>query len=102
MNNLTKEEVGSYIRFRDEATGVDGVSREYLETLNLDDVRIVEINTVRDRISVGGQQIYKLDSFTPRYDSCAFKPSFAGSQVLLGRVGRTLFFSDGVWFSSYI
>jgi len=100
MNKLTEEEIESYICLKNGSSGVDGISRELLESINLDDVREVEVNTCRDRISIDGEQAFKLDRFTPRSSSYAFKPSFAGRQVLLGRVGRKLFFSNGRWFCS--
>ena len=98
MNKLTDEEIEIYIRPANKSTGVKSITREMLEAVDLDNVREV----VRDGDfikTLEGEKIYKLDRFTPRSGSYAFKPSFAGSQVLIGREGRKLHFSDGRWFA---
>lgn len=98
MSKLTIEEIEKYIKPANEETGVKAITREMLEAIDLDNVREV----VRDGDFIKtpeGVTTYKLDRFTPRSGSYAFKPSFAGSQVLLGREGRELHFSNGRWFA---
>ena len=99
MNRLTKQEIEAYIKPENERQGLDAITREQLEAINLDDV--IELVKDGDRLKTQeGKNAYKLDRFTPRAGSIYFKPSFAGRQVLLGRQGRKLFFSDGRWFAS--
>jgi len=99
MNKLTAEEANKYIKPANKSTGVDAITKESLENIDLD--KVPEVVKHRDRIrDTEGVQLYKLDRFTPRSGSYAFKPSFAGRQVLLGKSGRDLFFSDGRWFAS--
>ena len=99
MNRLTEEEIQKYIKEANSDTGVKAITREMLEKIDLDTVR----DFVRDgdRLKTPeGEQVYKLERFTPRSGSYAFKPSFAGSQILIGKeLGtRELYFSDGRWF----
>lgn len=99
MNKLTSAEINKYVKPANGSTGVDAITKEDLENIDLDKVR--EVVRYGDRIrDTEGVQIYKLDRFTPRSGSYAFKPSFAGRQVLLGKNGRDLFFSNGRWFAS--
>jgi hypothetical protein len=100
MNKLTNEEIKKYEKQANKSTGVDAITIAQLESINLDEVREVELNKTRDRIKINGENVYKLDRFTPRSASYAFKPSFAGKQVLIGRFGRNLIFSNGRWFCS--
>lgn len=101
MNKLTEEEINLYIKQRDNDCEIDGITREYLECIDLD--KVPEVEKRYDRIfNKDGEQLYKLDYFTPRPNSYAFKPSFAGRQVLLGKEGRKLYFSNGRWFSSLL
>ena len=98
---LTDEEIEKYIKPKNEKTGVDAITKEMLSALDLD--KVMEVVRDGDYIRTKeGEQIFKLDRFTPRSNSYAFKPSFAGSQILMGREGRELYFSNGVWFSSCI
>ncbi len=100
MNKLTAAEIIKYTKAVDKSSGVDGITPEVLARIDLSKVREVVRDGDRLMSSAGkqGKQIFKLDNFTPRLKSYFFKPSFAGSQVLLGRQGRELFFSDGRWF----
>ena len=102
MNKLTEEEIVKYIKAPNRETGVKGITRERLESKDLDDVReIIVPNQMLDGSFItdtDGKKLFKYDSFTPRAGSYAFKPSFAGDQILMGRVGRKLYFSDGRWF----
>lgn len=102
MNRLTEEEVLFYIKEANKKTGVDGIKREQLEAIDLDKVAeiIVPSKLIDGAIitDIKGNKLFKYDAFVPRVRSYAFKPSFAGSQVLMGRVGRRLYFSNGVWF----
>jgi len=100
MNKLTEEEILSYIRPRNSLTGVEAITRVYLESLDLD--TIPELIREGEFLVTKTGSAYKFDSFTPRSGSIYFKPSFAGDQVLLGRIGRKLFFSNGRWFAGGI
>jgi len=98
-NKLTASEIESYIQAGNEAQGVRAITREQLEAIELDKVR--DLVHCGDRLKTPeGNNVYKLDRFTPRSGSYAFKPSFAGRQLLLGKQGRRLFFSNGRWFAS--
>ena len=100
-NKLTDEEIHRYMKPANKSEGVDAITREMLESIDLDKVP----DLVRDgeRLKTPeGKNIYKLDRFVPRSGSYAFKPSFAGRQVLLGKQDRDLFFSNGRWFVSSI
>lgn len=99
MNRLTDEEIKKYIKEKNRETGVDGITEERLRSIDLDNVpEVIDqglyIKDKNDKI------IYKYDSFTPKAGSIYLKPSFAGDQVLMGRVGRELLFSNGRWFST--
>lgn len=96
MNKLTEQEIQSYLKPRNKEAGIHAITREMLQDIDLD--KVSELTRDGDRLLLNGVIAYKLDRFAPRAGSYAFKPSFAGSQVLLGRVGRTLYFSNGVWF----
>ena len=99
MEQLTEQEIIKYLKPRNNSTGVDAITQEDLAKIDLNSVR--EVVKKHHRIfSSDGDQIFKFDSFTPRSESYAFKPSFAGRQVLIGREGRELYFSDGRWFCS--
>ena len=102
MNKLTEEEIVKYIKTPNSKTGVKGITRERLESINIDDVREIIVPNPMLNGSVitdtDGEKLFKYDSFTPRAGSYAFKPSFAGDQILMGRVGRKLYFSNGRWF----
>jgi len=97
MNKLTEEEINKYIIPKNHTTGVDAITREYLEQIDLDEVPVV--TRKYDRImDADGKQLFKLDRFTPCANSYAFHPYFAGRQILMGREGRELYFSNGRWF----
>ncbi len=96
MNRLTEEEIAMHIKPRDKDTGVEAITREMLESIDLDTVPEIERTRWGD-ICVNGYH-YNYDSFIPRAGSHAFKPSFAGAQVLIGKEGRILIFSNGRWF----
>lgn len=97
MNRLTEEEILRYICSHNIRTGVDGIYRTDLEDLDLDEVR--DVVRVGNRINdTEGNQIFKLDTSSPKPNSYAYRPSFAGRQVLLGKEGRILYFSHGRWF----
>lgn len=102
MNKLTEQEIESYVMEKNTGTGVDAITREYLETIDLNTVDEINVPPFVDGRCItnkDGKPIFKYDSFTPRAGSIYLKPSFAGSQVLMGRVGRKLYFSNGKWFS---
>lgn len=99
MNKLRPTEIEFYLTQENDAPLIDvGISRQYLESLDLDGVRpLVKIgNTLREPTS--GVCAYHRDTFTPRVCPSRFKPSFRGEQYLMGRQDRTLFFSRGEWF----
>ena len=99
MKRLTKEEMQRYIKPKNIRTGVEAITEEMLCSIDLDVVDVItrEGNTVKT--SDGAK--YKFDSFTPRSDSYAFKPSFAGRQILIGKFENgELLFSNGRWFVS--
>lgn len=94
---LTDEEIKDYIKKENNKTGVDGISEERLKSLDLD--KIPELERSDDCLQeVGGSHVYERDCFTPKAGSIYLKPSFAGRQVLMGRIGRNLYFTHGVWF----
>ena len=102
MNKLTKDEIKLYIKSEDEETGVKAITEDYLRKINLDEVPEISLpEMLIDGACISdlmGKPLYKYDSFTPIGNSHYFKPSFAGTQVLMGRVGRKLYFSNGRWF----
>lgn len=102
MNKLTDEEIKKYIKTANKNTGVKAITEKDLKNIDLDEVPeiifpdvLVDGSIITD---LNGVQRFKYDSFIPRVGSIYFKPSFAGRQVLMGRVGRKLYFSDGRWF----
>ena len=97
MNSLTDEEIESYILPANDSTGVKAITRESLEKIDLDEIEEVIVDGAIIK-SLDGKQKFKRDDFTPRAGSYAFKPSFAGSQIIMGRTGRKLHFSNGRWF----
>lgn len=106
MRKLSEEEIEKYIKARNPSTGVDAITRERLESLDLDTVP-TEVAKFRDTVTgepgilFSDGLAYKRDSFIPRSGSTYFKPAFAGRQMLLGVLkSGTLLFSDGVWFST--
>jgi len=103
MDKLTKEEISLYLRDENRDTGVDGINEDELKTIDLDKVpEIILPDKIIDRAVItdkDGNPKFIFDSFTPRSGSIYSKPSFAGSQILMGRVGRKLYFSNGRWFA---
>ena len=98
MNKLTPKEIEAYAIERNTATGVDGIPKERLQKIDLDDIR--EIVHKGDKIeSLDGKLLFKRDSFTPRAGSIYLKPSFAGRQIIMGKTGRQIHFSNGRWFA---
>ena len=97
MNKLTEEEILNYIKPRNKNTSVDAITREFLEGIDLDTVQEVSI---KDDVMLDdqGKRLFELDRFTPCAGTTYFKPSFAGRQLLLGKQGRKLWFSNGRWF----
>ena len=106
-NKLTEEEIKEYIRTENYKTGVNGITEEDLKKIRLNKVRQIKIeysshygeDVVCDLKT--GKVLYKYDAFTPKAGSIYLKPSFAGRQVLMGRIGRKLYFSNGQWFSLF-
>ena len=98
MNKLTSEEIELYVRPANETAGIEGITRERLEAIDLDAVNevVVDRHTI---MSPSGVVLYKFDNFTPVARTVYLKPSFAGRQILLGRVGRQLYFSNGNLFA---
>lgn len=97
MKRLTKEEIQEYILPKNARTGVDAITEAMLSDIDLDSVPLLtrDGNVVID--SNGAR--YKFDSFTPVSGSYAFKPSFAGRQILIGKYPNgKLLFSNGRWF----
>lgn len=99
MNKLTKEEIKLYIKEPNRETGVKGITEDYLKSLDLDEIPEVVKENPDLIINKTTGAIYQYDSFTPRAGSIFLKPSFAGRQILLGKTGRKLHFSNGRWFS---
>lgn len=97
MNKLTKYEIDKYVREPNKLTGVDGISREYLESLDLDMIATVVKKGTRI-VDLFDTPLYRKDNYSPRAGTTYLKPSFAGRQVLMGREGRELYFSNGGWF----
>ena len=98
MNKLTKNEIEKYIKKPNKETGVKGITREYLELIDLDKVPdIIEFKS-KEYIKNSQGESFRYDNFTPRSKSYCFKPSFGGSQVLMGKIDRELYFSNGRWF----
>lgn len=102
MNKLTETEILEYVKEPNRKTGVAGISAKRLSGIDLDEVEeiIVPCPLLDGSFitNLNWKKLFKYDSFTPRAGSYAFKPSFAGSQILMGRVGRKLYFSNGRWF----
>lgn len=104
MRKLTEEQIQKMITPRNEKTGVSAITREMLEAIDLDSLP----KSVRETRSMGGDfalvfdngACYSRDRFQPRVGSYAFKPSFAGSQILLGLHNDKPLFSNGVWFTN--
>ena len=99
MRKLTEDEILTYIKDEDKSTGVCAITREMLERIDLDNVREIVLDGELIK-TTDGQTIYKFDRFTPVKGSHYAKPSFGGSQILIGRSGRKLYFSNGCWFAS--
>ena len=102
MNGLTNDEVLLYIIERNHITGVDGITENDLKKINLDEIREIIVPRITidgDFIAdINGNKIFKYDDFIPKVRSTYLKPSFAGRQILMGKVGRKLYFSNGQWF----
>ena len=104
MRKLTEGQINKLVRPKNESTGVDEITVEMLESIDLDKLPKV----VRETRSWSGDfavvldngQCFSRDKFQPRAGSYAFKPSFAGSQVLIGLWNGEVLFSNGVWFSN--
>jgi len=105
MNRLTEKEIELLCKPRNTSTGVDAITREMLLEIDLDEVQVVaygmnELTGCKTIETPDGKELYYLDDFIPKAGSYAFKPSFAGSQILMGRIGRRVLFTDGRWFVS--
>lgn len=105
MRKLTEEKIKLLMQQAQPKKGVDAVTREMLEALDLDELPTI----VQHFRTMGGDHAvlmsngsaFSLDRFTPRAGSIYFKPSFAGRQVLIGINDSDLpFYSNGVWFST--
>lgn len=97
MNLLTKDEIDKYIKTANRETGVDEISREKLERLDLDTVPDV-VSRIGCVIKTSSGESYNYDSFTPKANSTYLKPSFAGRQIAIAKQGREVIFSNGRWF----
>lgn len=104
MKKLTEDQINKLVKNKNESTGVDEISREMLESIDLDSLPKVIKETKSwsgdFAIVLDNGQCFARDKFQPRAGSYAFKPSFAGSQVLIGLWNGEPLFSNGVWFSS--
>ncbi len=98
MNKLTQEEIEIHIQEPNRNTGVKGITREYIESIDLDEVPDIVRFEPQDFIRNSKGESFRYDKFTPRSGSYFFKPSFGGSQILMGKIDRELYFSDGRWF----
>lgn len=97
MNKLTNEEIEKYVLDYDKVTGVGAITREYLETIDLDEVpEIVEMRQFKNIVNSKGTE-YHHGGYTPRVGT-GYTPSFGGQQILMGRIGRDLYFTNGRWF----
>ena len=97
MTKLTEEEIQKYIKPENKSTGVDAITYEMLASIDIDKVPLLTRN--EDVVTTSAGVKFKLDRFIPRIGSYFFKPSFAGTQVLIGKYADgTLLFSNGVWF----
>lgn len=101
MVRLTKEEAQEQVIEEKPSQGIKGVNLESLMSIDLDSVP----DLITDFKQIDGFVIenkdgerFKYDAFTPRVGSIYFKPSFAGRQILMGKTGRVLRFSNGRWF----
>lgn len=101
MDKLTQDEIDLYIKPANSAIGVKAITESDLLEIDLDEVTEINQPSFFDGSYITdkkGNKLFKYDSFCPRAGSIYLKPSFAGRQILMGRVGRKLFFSDGRWF----
>lgn len=103
MRKLTEEMIAKYEKPKNKSTGVEGISREFLESLDLDTLPTI----IKEGKSMSGDyavmnsngQVFSYDRFTPRAASIYFKPSFAGRQVIVGvKDDGEIIFSNGRWF----
>lgn len=106
MKRLTEEQINLLVKPRNPKTGVDAITREMLEAIDLDElptiVRHFRCPTGDSGILFSDGRAYSQDRFTPRAGSIYFKPSFAGRQVLMGIGGNGLpKYSNGIYFSTY-
>ena len=94
MNKLTEDEILKYICEENKETGVRAITRQQLESIDLDTIPdVVEKYTYSIKNSDGITYIY--DSFTPRAGVYAWCPSFAGSQYAIAKEGRNIIFTNG-------
>ena len=98
MNNkLTEAEIRKYILPANTYSGIDEITESDLRAIDLDNVQEVELSF--DVIkNLEGRILYRRGDFVPKAGSIYLKPSFAGRQVIMGRTGRELHFSNGIWF----
>jgi len=106
MRKLTDAQIRLLEKPANPNTGVDAITREMLESLDLDTIPTL-VKTFRCPTGDLGflfsdGRAYNRDNFTPRAGSTYLKPSFAGRQVLLGLSASGLpVYSNGVFFSTY-
>lgn len=106
MRKLTDKQIELLIKPANPNTGVDAITREMLEAIDLDNtptlVRTFRCPTGDVGFLFSDGKAYNRDNFAPRKGSIYFKPSFAGRQVLLGLNASGLpMFSNGIFFSTY-
>jgi len=107
MKKLTEDQMELLVKPRNQETGVNAITREMLDKIDIDEVPFVvrrfKNYTGDDSVLMSDGRAYHRDRFTPKSGSYAFKPSFAGRQILIGKQenGR-LIFSNGIWFSTFV
>jgi len=97
MKRLTKEEMQKYLLPENRKTGVNAITEAMLSSIDMDNIdTFVRSGNI---VTTSSGRKYQYDSFTPRSGSYVFKPSFAGSQILIGKDDNgELLFSNGRWF----
>lgn len=106
MKKLTDDQISKLKRPYNKETGVNAITEEMLRKVDIDSIPTV-IHEYKDycketALLMSNGMSYKRDRFTPRSGSYAFKPSYAGGQILIGKFDDdSLIYSNGVWFSTF-
>ena len=104
MRSLTEEQISYYLGLYSGYGPVKPVKRQQLEEIDLDTIPKVveELNDVmgkKIKLKLDNGNIFIFDSFTPRSGTIYCKPSFGGSQLLIGMdTNGEILFTNGRWF----